>query len=178
MAIFRNKLNSPDGFTLLEVVAVLVIVGILSAIVLNRWTSFDAEVYSGASALKTHLRYAQAQAMNKDPNVGQNTIMGIKYDSSSNQYWLFQGVTTTDIQFLPDDMKYLTSTRTIDLNLKKIKLNAGFVIYFDDRGIPYDSYTDATNNSPLSALKIIVVSATDGSQTVSININPQTGYIP
>ena len=167
-----------NGFTLLEVIAVLAILGVLSVIAVNRWTSLDAEVFAGADVLKTHLRYAQAQAMNNDPNVSDNTIMGITYNATSKQYWLFSGINTSNIQILPDDMTYTTSTRTIDVSAKKIKLDAAFTIYFDHRGIPYSAYTSSAVNTPLSSAQSIVVSGMSGTQQIVVTITPQTGYIP
>ena len=174
----QKRLNVQNGFTLLEVIAVLVILGILSAIAVNRWTNLDAEVYAGANALKTHLRYAQAQAMNRNPNVDDNTIMGITYNATSKQYWLFSGTNTASIQVLPGDLQYTTSSRTIDVPAKKITLDAAFTIYFDNRGIPYSAYTSSTVNTPLSSAQSIVVSGLSGNQQITVTITPRTGYIP
>lgn len=66
-ATLRKILTSGRGFTLLEVLAVLVILGILSAIAVNRSVNYNTEVYTGADALKAHLRYAQTMAMNSSP---------------------------------------------------------------------------------------------------------------
>jgi MSHA pilin protein MshC len=172
----KRLILEEKGFTLLEVITVLIVLGILAAIALSRWTNLDAEVYAGAYALKSHLRFAQAQAMNRHPNVENNTIMGITCDGK--QYWMFSGTNPSDIQVLPDDWKYLTTNRTIDLDAKKIKFNENFTIYFDNRGIPYTTYTSSTVNTPLTATKSIIVSGQTGNQQITVSIIPQTGYIP
>lgn len=59
------------GFTLIEIIAVLALIGILSFVVMGRNTS-DAEVYGDAEVVKNHLRYAQIRAMNSDLAWGLN----------------------------------------------------------------------------------------------------------
>jgi MSHA pilin protein MshC len=175
----RKQASTQHGFTLLEIIAVLVILGILAAVIFSRFTSFDAEVYTGADALKTHLRYAQTQAMNRDPNAGGETIMGITYDVSANQYWLFRGTNKADIQLLPDDAQYAASDRKIDLNAKQIRLDSAFTIYFDDHGIPYSVYVNAIKNVPLANVQTIMVTgASGGAPSVSVTITPKTGFVP
>ena len=174
--IFKTQ----DGFTLIEIISILVILGILVAVVVSRMTNYDVAVYTGADALKSHLRYAQTMAMNKDPNVPTasptETIMGIKYDGASN-YWLFKGIDTTNILLLPDDSRYITSNRKIDLAAKKITFGSGFTIYFDNHGIPYTTYTDSTSTPMTTALTISVTSLSGGSSK-SVTITPLTGFIP
>lgn len=174
--IFKTQ----DGFTLIEIISVLVILGILVVVAVSRISNHDVAVYTGADALKAHLRYAQTMAMNKDPNTSANTetIMGINYDAGANQYWLFKGINTSDILFLPDDSKYITGDRKIDLAAKKITFGSGFTIYFDNHGIPYTAYTDSTTNTPLANSLTISVTALSGGSSTSLTIAPQTGFIP
>lgn len=171
--IFKTQ----DGFTLIEVISVLVILGILVAVAVSRMSNFDVAVYTGRDALKAHLRYAQTMAMNKDFNTGTETIMGINYDAGANQYWLFKGTDTSVIFLLPDDSKYVTGDRKIDLAAKKINFNSGFTIYFDNHGIPYTAYTTSTTNTPLANALTIVVTSLSGSSSKSLTITPQTGFI-
>jgi hypothetical protein len=93
-------------------------------------------------------------------------------------YWLFQGTTTTNYILLPEDEKYINNNRTINLAAKKISVSS-FLIYFDSRGIPYNSYTSAAVNDPRTSDLIITVSpASGGTPSVNITITPLTGYIP
>jgi len=171
--------KTQNGFTLIEIISVLVILGILVAVAVIRLTNFNTEVYTGTDALKAHLRYAQTQAMNENPNMGSETIVGINYDSGANQYWMFQGTNTTIVRFLPDDAKYMTSDHKINLTAKKITLNGGgFPIYFDSHGIPYTAYTSSTVNTPLANGLTIVVASLSGSFSSSLTITPLTGFIP
>jgi MSHA pilin protein MshC len=163
---------SQKGFTLLEIIAILVVIGILTAVAVSRINNFDAEVISGADTLKAHLRYAQTMAMNSNPNVGDETVWGIS--CSGNSYWLFNGTNTGNIIFLPDDEKYMNGDRTINLEAKKIEVDE-FTVYFDNRGIPYSVYP-GTQWPGTTAIS--VTPASGSGATVDINITPFTGYIP
>jgi prepilin-type N-terminal cleavage/methylation domain-containing protein len=174
-------LKKESGLTFLEIIAVLAIMGILAAIAVSRSINYDAEVYAGADALKSHLRYAQTLAMNRNPNAGI-TIWGIS--GTANSYWLFQGINPANpASFirLPENDTFINADRTINLIAKKIKLTANFTIYFDNRGIPYTAYVDATigNNTPLPIPMIINVQPLNAAApNIAVTITPLTGYIP
>jgi len=54
------------GFTMLEVIAVLIILGIITAFVVSRGTNIRAELSSETGIIKAHLRYAQYMALAND----------------------------------------------------------------------------------------------------------------
>ena len=164
----KFNIRSNEGFTLLEVITVLAVLGIMAVLVVNRATRFDAEVYTGADALKSHIRYAQTVAMNA------NEGAGITYDSGGNQYWMYRGTETTNIMLLPDDAQFATADRKIDLDAKKITFNQNFTVYFDNRGIPHAPNSTTKMAHPLS----IQVSAKSGGNLQSVMIHPLTGYVP
>lgn len=59
----EEKAGCSGGFTVLEVVTVLIILGILAAVAVARYRDAGADDIAAASSLKTHLRYAQLRAM-------------------------------------------------------------------------------------------------------------------
>jgi prepilin-type N-terminal cleavage/methylation domain len=166
--------KNEDGFTLLEIIAVLVIVGILSAIAVNRALNVGPELITGADTLKMHLRYAQTLAMNSNPNSGTSTYWGIS--GNANSYWLFQGIdpaNAANYKPLPEDSTYVNADKTINLARKKIRLGGNFTVIFDNRGIPYDA-----NLTALNANLILTVNPSSGGATpITITIMPLTGYI-
>jgi MSHA pilin protein MshC len=176
--IFKKE----SGFTLLEIIAVLVVMGILAVIAVSRSVNYNAEVYGGADVLKSHLRYAQTSAMNYSPTAtGVPVIWGIS--GNANSYWLFRGTNPVDPSSfirLPENDTYIDADRTINLTTKKIKLvfPGGSTIYFDNRGIPYTAYTSATTNTPLgNTMQINVQPLNAATPNIAVTITPLTGYI-
>jgi MSHA pilin protein MshC len=165
--------KSQRGFTLLELIALLVVLGILAVVAAARVTNTDVEVITGADTLKEHIRYAQTMAMNSNPNAPSDaTVWGISCSGTS--YWLFNGTNPgANIVLLPEDDQYLNPDRTINLASKKINISS-FTVYFDNRGIPYSAYPGTLwTGTPIS-----VTPAGGSGSTVTVNVTPFTGYIP
>ena len=75
----RDKM-AQAGFTMMEVIAVLIIMGIVAAMVIARnTTSEEVKLQTDVDTLKGHLRLAQHRAMNELPG----TKWGIQVSSSS-----------------------------------------------------------------------------------------------
>lgn len=141
------------GFTMLEVIAVLVLLGILSAMAIGKIGGTRGEARAVADTLKTHLRQAQIRAMHSD------LTWGIQATSSS--YWLFS---------LKKDDGTVTKAIFLGENSDTITLPTGvtvtsFTLSFDEWGTP-------------SAILPITVSDGDNSFTITITITPNTGFIP
>jgi len=61
--------RNAHGFTLIEIIAVLGIIGIMSAVTVTIFSSlYKYKLTSEVEILKTHLRYAQSRAMNDTMN--------------------------------------------------------------------------------------------------------------
>nr|MBF0222592.1 prepilin-type N-terminal cleavage/methylation domain-containing protein [Desulfobulbaceae bacterium] len=90
------------GFTLIEVIAVLALIGILTFVVIGQSGNFDADVIGGAEVVKNHLRYSQVKAMNSDVNWGLNFSAGsyVLVDADGNQAPL-PGEIPTSISYSP-----------------------------------------------------------------------------
>ena len=167
-----NRLKTIDGFTFVEVIAVLVIVVIISAVVISRSGSFSTDLVSQTDILKTHLRHAQALGMT---GTDSSDVFGVKCDTAF--YWMFKGNDPdSNIIMLPDDQRYNTGDDgKLSLAQKKIAITA-FTVFFDQRGIPYSAYTDETANTPYS--EDLLINVTKAGDVASITVTLHTGFIP
>lgn len=164
------------GFSLVEVIAALVIIVIISTIIISQSGSFSADLVSQTDILRTHLRHAQALGM---AGSDASSVFGIKCDTAF--YWMFKG-NDPDINIvaLPDDPRYNTNgDDKLDLAQKKIAVGTAFTVFFDERGIPYSSYTSESAKTPYAEdLLIQVTPAGEASPVETITVTQHTGFIP
>jgi prepilin-type N-terminal cleavage/methylation domain-containing protein len=164
------KTGDPRGFTLVEIIAVLIVVGILAAVIITRAMSTTSTNRAAQeSVIKNHIRYAQALA------VKQGTLWGIKCDSTD--YWLFRTIdpnTTANQRALPGEENVKVTVAN-----KKISMSV-FTVFFDANGRPYTAYTDATTNTPVSTSNpiSITVDSVPAGVAVTFGITPETGFMP
>ena len=164
------KAGDPRGFTLIEIIAVLIVVGILAAVIITRAMSTTSTNRAAQeSVIKNHIRYAQALA------VKQGTIWGIKCNGTD--YWLFRTIdpdTTSNQRALPGE-----ENAKVTLANKNISMSV-FTVFFDANGRPYTAYTDATTNTPVSTANpiSITVDSVPAGVAVTFGITPETGFMP
>ena len=147
------------GFTLIEVMSALIIIGIVSAIAVSRFGISDTELTIRSEVVKSHLRYAQARAMNTE------SVWGISCDGTD--YWLFMDGNTSNHVTLPGE-----DSDPVVLSDKNIGMTA-FTVSFDSWGRPY---TNASASGASSGVAITVTSPSASS--VGISITGETGFIP
>src|SRR5210317_1590159 len=124
-----NKSRNQVGFTPLEVLAVLIIIGIISLMVVGRSDIGQTDLLAQTEVIKSHIRYTQSRSMNSD------RIWGIRSDATVQAYWLFVDGDPENInnqRKLPGEESY-----TVDLSQYKLTL-ATTTLSFDDRGRPCD----------------------------------------
>ena len=147
------------GFTLLEVMVVLVLIGLLAVVALNKINDFS-KVSSELEILKSNLRYIQFKAMNDDVN---NNSWGLTV--SGNSYTLMCAPSCTSVPNLPNEN---ASTHT---PANGVAINFGFT------SIRYNSWGSPAINGTNQASNPISISVTDGTNTQSFTITPNTGFI-
>lgn len=140
----KGRLRNSGGFTLIEMIAVLVILAIVSAVVISRGIATDeVKLQTELDTLKGHLRFAQYRAMNDLPAIQ----WGISLGGSSYTLVRVDAAGTTSPLNLPGE-----SSATH--NFAPISATAAAVL-FNDWGSP--------NNSSLAfGGKTITITANTG----------------
>jgi prepilin-type N-terminal cleavage/methylation domain-containing protein len=157
----------PAGFTILEIIVVLLLLSIIAATVLGRSiTSSTIDLNSATDILRNHLRYAQSQAMKRT-----DKVWGIK--GEAGQYWLFRGTNPEANQERLPGVNYANnSTKVILPSGLSLSTNlGGSFVYFDGVGKPY--HQDPT--PALQTQKQVTVST--GTESRTITIEPETGLV-
>jgi prepilin-type N-terminal cleavage/methylation domain-containing protein len=147
----RTIPSAAHGFTLIETIVVLILIGVLSAVAVARVTDTDADVRAAENTLKVHLRHAQARAMNSE------TPWGVQ--ATGGSYSLFQ---------IDDD----GTAVTVNFPGEEVSISfpggiSNFTVSFDGWGRPYDVQNPSGNTPITSAININ-----------GITITPETGFIP
>ncbi|MCK5516930.1 MAG: type II secretion system protein [Desulfobulbaceae bacterium] len=142
-------LNSRHGFTLVEVICVLLLISIVTTVVLSRTMDHSVELIAEMEVVKGHLRYAQSRAMNSNQGWGINF--------SGNSYTLEEdgAASVTALPGLNGAINTLAEGT--------ISSSANPII-FNQWGNP--------GATP------ITVTISDGTESQSFTISPLTGFIP
>ncbi len=139
---------------MIEIIAVLVIIGVLAAIAISRAISTsEYSLVSEAEILKNNLRFAQIKAMG---DVSPDT-WGISVSSASYRLVCTGANCPQMVTNLPGDS---SSTHSFSGGISA----SSAAINFDTWGSP--------------AGKTLTVILTDGSQKAAISVTANTGYIP
>jgi MSHA pilin protein MshC len=169
----RPSRPSPQGFTVIEIVVVMVLMSIITAVVLGRSITTAVVVVVGQTdKIRTHLRYAQSMAMKRS----DQEVWGIYFNT--DEYWFFSGAdpTISQIRLPGGDYRPAENViRFVDLGVNVSTDLTYDKIYFDKFGKPYVDWVDETVNTPLGSLATITIS--DSGESRTIEITPETGYI-
>lgn len=112
----RDRCGNNSGFTMIEIIAVLVILGIIAAVAVARiGSTLDYKVTVEKDIIKTHLRYVQLRALSDDKTWGMS-FAGSAYTALRNgnvaPYNLPNESSPTHT--LPDGITVTGSTVTFD----------------------------------------------------------------
>jgi len=136
-----NK-HSFAGFTMIEVLAVLIVLAVVMTVVLSRTPSIDREAYAQRAIIRAHLRFAQSLAMSSNTDTWEIAF-------TSNSYTLFQNGLPASIN-LPNDS---TSTHNLP---NGVAITSGIgTIVFDEWGSPgTDTITITVNTEPITVTRL------------------------
>jgi prepilin-type N-terminal cleavage/methylation domain-containing protein len=164
--------RNQQGFTLIEITAVLVLMAIISAYVIGRSVNTEqVDLAAQVDRIRNQIRYTQAAAMKQyDKDL---KVWGLKCDAGVNEYWLFEGQNPDDAA----EQKKFPGEPDLKISLtdRGVDSMTAFTLLFDRFGRPYTAYTDETTNVPLANPLIITISA--GGQTRAIRVSPETGLV-
>jgi prepilin-type N-terminal cleavage/methylation domain-containing protein len=156
------NLRDNVGFTLIELVITLAIVGFVTAILLLSWPRFTIKLDAQAGLLADDIRYVQNLSMAKDER-----YRWVKVSSNSYQITNSSGTAVT----LPSGNT--TVTFNTGISFGTITNLPNNLIVFNSKGIPY---TDTGNpGTLLNATAAITLTASGASKTVYIS--PETGWV-
>ena len=164
---FRPETKN-SGFTIIEIVVVLIIMGIVSAYAIGRAMFTETDLKIQTQVLKAHLRHAQSRAMSS------NLIWGIQTDGGGATYSLFRlnSDNSVTLMNLPGE-----DGDTVDLSTMGLSMTAG-KYSFDSRGLPYLAGAAEAAPGTLQDTNDIPITLTSGSDSAPITITKNTGFIP
>lgn len=148
--------TSGSGFTILELVAVLLILGIITAVAISKYSDTNTTDIAAANTFKSHLRYAHLKAMGDTVNWG----IDISYDSYTLQKYNATEDEMEEVNLPGED----SATKTLEGTTIS---PTGTVTFRRGRGIPI--FPTDENGDPINEFEI-------GSETVTIT--EFTGFIP
>ena len=149
--IFKIRLGNSRGFTLIEIIAVLIIIAIITAVAVSRSMSTQNNLIQQVDIVKTHLRFAQLKALNDDVYTWSITF-------TSNSYTLSNTCTGSNCpsSTLPSES---SSSHSFPSGITATSAT----VTYDRWGSPGGS--------------AVGINLTQGSQTITITVAANTGYI-
>lgn len=159
-----HGLLTRTGFTLVEVVAVLVLIGILALYAVHRFEPKNLHALAEADALRAVLRYAQARAM------GDVYTWGLRFSPAG--YTLFSN---NPSQTNPVLSGQGTSTHALASGVTR---SGPDVIMFDWRGEPVSTYITSPGGTGTVVSANQHVTLTESGASVTVTVTAHTGFVP
>ena len=163
------------AFTLIEILMVVVILGILSAVILPQLGSRDDQkAISGARVLVADIMYAQNRA------IATQKTHYVSFDKPANKYTVLDAWPSTIIKHPVNGGPYVVQfgsvagTTVKDASIHSAAFDAKPVLAFDAMGVPH-SYDAGTGTlTALSAGDVVVRS---GTYDMTVSVAPFSGEV-
>lgn len=152
------------GFTILELVAVLLVLSVLAVTALMNMSKSGAGAVAEADALRTVLRYAQSRAM------ADVYTWGVAISSSG--YTLFSDNPSQSAARLPGQGSNLHNVAS------GVTLSGATPIRFDWRGLPVSTNVTTPGSSGTAVTSYQYINVTESGQVRTITVTPYTGFVP
>lgn len=156
----KRSYHDNSGFTIIELISVLLIIGILSAVAVSRLTSTDIYgLIAETDTLKTHLRYAQFRAISDD--------IKWKVELTSGSYTLYKA----------DGANWVNSNLP-DATPQTVADSAATHTFANDATVTSGNQTIIYDQWGSPGTADIAITLSNGSDTRTVNITKNTGFIP
>ena len=164
MKPFSKIHNDHRGFTMIEIIAVLIVLVIFSTVVLTTYMTITKnKVMEEIDGLKANLCFAQIKALS---NADDSSTWGISFTSGSSSYRLVNPGGTISPVYLPSEGGSNRSTH----NLPSGMTITGSAVNFDKWGRPLDGSGNLMTGDTMITL-------TSGTDTSKFNVSKNTGFI-
>lgn len=169
----RSGSAAAGGFTLIEILCVVVILGIASAIIIPQIGSrSDLVVSSAARVVMADLIYAQNRA------IATQAPHYVNYSIAGQQYTLSNTTALTAITNPVTNNPYTVSFGSKNSPMENVSLTAvSFggppVLGFDELGSPFAF--DPSNNTSTPLVSAGTIQLTCGNSTLTVSVEPYTG---
>jgi MSHA pilin protein MshC len=153
--IVKGRLKNSRGFTLIEVIAVLIIIAIITAVAVSRVMSTQNNLIQQVDIVKTHLRFAQLKALNDDVNT-----WSIAFTSNSYSLSCTGSNCPSSSPSLPSES---SSSHSFPTSVTVTSITPSATVTFDRWGSPGGA--------------AVGINLNQGSQTITVTVAANTGYI-
>lgn len=167
----RTQFNLSDhGFSVLELIVVILLMGIVTAVVVGKFADLKAQrEQMAAQELRQNLRYGRNVAMNR------NKSTKIVFNVASNQYTVFVSDTNASGGYVlakdpvtQQDWIEAISSKYSDAKLSDVSIGGGNTLIFSStNGVPCDG-----SGQPISATGTVMFQSGP-----AVAITPTTGYV-
>lgn len=171
----RVSVSSPrSGFTLIEILMVVVIIGIASAVILPQMNSRDDQrAASAARGLMADLLYAQNRS------IAYQARHYVQFNTATNSWQVLSDAGGSPGTVLTHPVNGTPYTVTVGtgalarVNLNSVSFDGNNTISFDAMGVPY-SWSATGGNVALTTGSVVFKA---GNYTLTVNVAPYSGEI-
>ncbi|HZL36810.1 MAG TPA: prepilin-type N-terminal cleavage/methylation domain-containing protein [Tepidisphaeraceae bacterium] len=168
----RNPIRR--AFTLIEILAVVTILGLTSAIILPQLSSHgDLDAASAARSITADLLYAQSLS------IASGNMTYVVFDSANGKYDLMSAVSpsnvilTHPVLHAPYEVVFGNGALK-NVTMSSVSFDGQTTVAFDSLGVPYSYNAGTQTTSALVAGSVVLQS---GNATLTVSVQPYSGEI-